>query len=144
MFVMANNNLKQLTQFLENFAETLAYEAISEIAENSNRLCPMAKDKDHDFTKYPKHLRESMEIYQGENKIGQGTTTGNPQIQSKGKGTEASIIYTNDYALYVHEMPDSVNWTTPGTGPHYLGNPGQELNVSKVASKAFRNTRGGK
>lgn len=23
------------------------------------------------------------------------------------------------YAAWVHEMPDSVNWTTPGTGPKY-------------------------
>lgn len=25
-----------------------------------------------------------------------------------------------DYALYVHEMPDTYNFTTPGTGPKYM------------------------
>jgi len=27
------------------------------------------------------------------------------------------------YALFVHEMPEGTNWTTPGTGPKYLERP---------------------
>lgn len=31
-----------------------------------------------------------------------------------------------DYALFVHEMPDTYNFTTPGTGPKYLENAAKE------------------
>jgi hypothetical protein len=30
------------------------------------------------------------------------------------------IGYTASYALYVHEMPTTYNYTTPGTGPKFL------------------------
>ena len=31
-----------------------------------------------------------------------------------------TIGYTADYAPYVHEFPDSTNWTKPGTGNKFL------------------------
>lgn len=136
------NNLNQLNNFIEKFAVTLAYESIKEIATESNKLCPMAKDEDHDFAKYPKHLRESMEIKQGNTLIGNGSCSGIPNMKGKGNDKTASISYENDYALYVHEMPDSVNWTTPGTGPHYLENPAQTIDIETIAKNAFKKCGG--
>jgi hypothetical protein len=34
-----------------------------------------------------------------------------------------TVGYYKDYALYVHEMPDTNNFTKPGTGPKFLQRP---------------------
>jgi len=35
--------------------------------------------------------------------------------------------YYADYAIYVHEMPETNNFSTPGTGPKYLTGPLEEV-----------------
>ena len=37
-----------------------------------------------------------------------------------GSGPRVRIGYTAKYAPYVHEMPESFNYTKPGTGPKFL------------------------
>lgn len=40
--------------------------------------------------------------------------------------TEVVMGYYADYAAYVHEMPETNRWSTPGTGPKFLSGPLEE------------------
>jgi len=53
-----------------------------------------------------------------------------------GRGPVARVGYTALYAPFVHEMPESNNFTKPGTGPKFLQRPisenhGPILNIIK-------------
>lgn len=39
------------------------------------------------------------------------------------KTLKGRVGYTIDYAPFVHEMPETNNFTTPDTGPKFLSNP---------------------
>jgi len=53
----------------------------------------------------PGHLRRSQKI---------------EHPKTIGKITGVEVGFDTDYAAAVHEMPGTVNWSTPGTGPKYL------------------------
>lgn len=44
-------------------------------------------------------------------------------VTTRGTDITATIGYSSEYSLIVHEMPDDNNYTTPGTGPKYLERP---------------------
>jgi hypothetical protein len=54
-------------------------------------------------------------------------------------GVEVTIAYggpSADYALFVHEAPQELNWTLPGTGPKFLERPAKEYPLGvKLSSK---------
>jgi len=41
-------------------------------------------------------------------------------VEKQGRRIKARVGYTAKYAAWVHEMPNDVNWTTPGTGNKFL------------------------
>jgi len=41
-------------------------------------------------------------------------------IEERKNGPVVRVGYTADYAPFVHEMPETNNFTTPGTGPKFL------------------------
>lgn len=45
------------------------------------------------------------------------------RIQNTATGIELKLYFTADYAAFVHEMPPTYNFTTPGTGPKFLQRP---------------------
>jgi len=53
----------------------------------------------------PGHLRRSQKIENPKTKHGE---------------ISVEVGFDTDYAAAVHEMPETVNWSTPGTGPKYL------------------------
>ena len=51
------------------------------------------------------------------------------EVEKKGLKTTGRVSFGDsqvDYADIVHEMPNDVNWTEPGTGNKYLENPLKE------------------
>jgi len=56
-----------------------------------------------------------------------------------GDGVEVTIGYggaASAYALFVHEAPQELHWTLPGTGPKYLERPAKEYPLqTKLAAK---------
>jgi len=69
--------------------------------------------------------------------------SGAVEIEKNGLKTVGKVSFGGgevDYADIVHEMPNDVNWTEPGTGNKYLENPLKEnaekyLNSIKEATK---------
>lgn len=53
----------------------------------------------------PGHLRRSQKI---------------EKPKTVGKITSVEVGFNTEYAAVVHEMPDTTQWSTPGTGPKYL------------------------
>lgn len=45
-----------------------------------------------------------------------------PMTQGSGRMT-ATVENAAEYAVYVHEMPETNNWNKPGTGPKFLQRP---------------------
>jgi hypothetical protein len=64
------------------------------------------------------------------------------------RGVYVLVGYGTKYALPVHEMPDSTNWTKPGTGSKYLQRPFEKrlpgwkkrvaMNTRKIALRNLR------
>ena len=55
--------------------------------------------------------------------------SGAVEVEKKGLKTTGKVSFGDgqvDYADIVHEMPNDVNWTEPGTGNKYLENPLKE------------------
>ena len=55
--------------------------------------------------------------------------SGAVEVEKKGLKTTGKVSFGGgqvDYADIVHEMPNDVNWTEPGTGNKYLENPLKE------------------
>ena len=55
--------------------------------------------------------------------------SGAVDVEKKGLKTTGRVSFGGgqvDYADIVHEMPNNVNWTEPGTGNKYLENPLKE------------------
>ncbi len=44
-------------------------------------------------------------------------------VTRQGNDINGTIGYSSDYSLIVHEMPETNNFTTAGTGPKYLEKP---------------------
>ena len=69
--------------------------------------------------------------------------SGAVNVEKSGLKTVGKVSFGGgevDYADIVHEMPNTVNWTEPGTGNKYLENPLKEnaqkyLNDIKEATK---------
>jgi len=52
--------------------------------------------------------------------------SGKVRVERNNYKVDGIISFGNaevNYASYVHEMPDSTNWTTPGTGNKYVEKP---------------------
>ena len=56
---------------------------------------------------------------------------GNARIAGQKQFVE--VGYTAKYAPFVHEMPDSTNWSKQGTGAKFLQNP-LFMNMAKILS----------
>ena len=56
--------------------------------------------------------------------------SGTVQLEKKGIETQGMVGFggdhTSEYAVVVHEMPNTTNWSEPGTGAKYLENPFKE------------------
>ena len=63
--------------------------------------------------------------------------SGTVSVEKKGMMTTGKVSFGGgavDYADIVHEMPNTTNWTEPGTGNKYLENPLKE-NTQKYLDK---------
>ena len=63
--------------------------------------------------------------------------SGTVSVEKKGMVTTGKVSFGGgavDYADIVHEMPNTTNWTEPGTGNKYLENPLKE-NSQKYLDK---------
>lgn len=58
-------------------------------------------------------------------------------IDQNGRVQVGRVGYDSTYAPYVHEMPETNNFTTPGTGPKFLERAIKE-NVRALMSTMFR------
>ena len=58
-------------------------------------------------------------IHEGGNLINSAFT----DSEQTSRGPVSRVGYTAEYAAAVHEMPDSTNWSKPGTGNKFLEKP---------------------
>ena len=69
--------------------------------------------------------------------------SGAVEVEKNGLKTTGKVSFGGgqvDYADIVHEMPNDVNWTEPGTGNKYLENPLKE-NSQKYLDKIKEATK---
>ena len=73
-------------------------------------------------------LRKAVEVCPKD--TGDLRKSGTVQVDKKGIETIGQVGFggdqTSDYAVIVHEMPNTTNWSEPGTGSKYLENPLKE------------------
>lgn len=60
-------------------------------------------------------------------------------VTKRGKVQIGRVGYDSAYAPFVHEMPESNNYTTPGTGPKFL-EKAIKNNVREIITRIFRTT----
>lgn len=89
-------NLKRQNSLLLKGVSAGLVDSASFIERESNKLAP----KDSGF------MREQSSF-----------TT---KMTKKGTAIVGRVGYDAEYAAYVHEMPETNNFTTPGTGPKFL------------------------
>ena len=99
-----NLHLTNVTQQMKTNAERAIRLCAEDLLSKSVELCPIDKGD----------LRKS----------------GTVAVENKGLETVAQVGFggdhTSKYALAVHEMPNTTNWTEPGTGSKFLEKPFKE------------------
>lgn len=97
------------------YLEIIAADALNELAEK------IAKDAQAHCPKDTGALRESMRIFSNTFvEVGKGSADGSISFKPMKNTHEIEIIYQTPYAAYVHEMPATTRWTTPGTHEKWL------------------------
>ena len=119
------NDFSTLRNSIAEAIEDALEDALQECATDSQEHCPRDTGD----------LRESFYIKQDENEIASGENpVVNVSYQIGAITTNIEIGYTSDYAEaqengFGKNGSVFVNYTTPGTGPHFLGNA--SLNLEK-------------
>ena len=115
-------NLNRVINQMNVKVERAVAECGEDLLRKSNEVCPMSP--------------------LGSATSGDLRKSGTVSVEKNGLKTVAKVGYGGgqvDYAIAVHEMPESYNFTQPGTGPKYLENPLKENSkkyIDKVAKAA--------
>jgi hypothetical protein len=69
-------------------------------------------------------LKDSLEICPKD--TGELRKSGKVYKRATQNNSTVVVGYGQEYAMIVHEMPDTIKWTTPGTGNKYLEKPANQ------------------
>lgn len=67
--------------------------------------------------------REAMRITPWRTGHLSGSYISPPPTTLDGQRMTATVENAAEYAVYVHEMPETTNWNKPGTGPKFMQRP---------------------